>query len=459
MADVAAGYLYGAKSANEARAVLELARTTQRTVVPRGSGYSYGDTALNAENIVLDMTAMNRILDFDPTEGRICVEPGLTIRALWRHVIGDGWWPGVVPGAMHPTIGGCLAVNAHGKNQWHAGAINEWVEELELLLPSGEIVKCGPGELPELFHAVPGGLGMLGVILSATLRLQRVPSGLVDVQQLLAPDLDTLLALLAEHEGNADYMVGWIDGFASGTNIGRGLLQVAHHVRGGDALTREAQDLPDRVAGIIPRSWLWLGMKPTVNDPGMRALNEARYRSGKMRPGRVARVPLAQFHFFHDYIPNWKRAFQPGGIVQYQVFVPDDSALRVFRALLSGAHAGSLYPYLAVIKRHREDALSLLSYNVNGYSLSLDFHATAGNGGRLRTLLHHFTDDLVLPAGGRFYLAKDDVLTAAQARRAFGPVNVDQFLTLKRRLDPGGILSSNLYRRTFAPEGETSAVQ
>ena len=45
-------------------------------------------------------------------------EPGLTIEGLWRRTIQDGYWPAVVPGTMLPTLGGCLAMNIHGKNNF-----------------------------------------------------------------------------------------------------------------------------------------------------------------------------------------------------------------------------------------------------------------------------------------------------------------------------------------------------
>jgi FAD/FMN-containing dehydrogenase len=54
----------------------------------------------------------------------------------------------------------------------------------------------------------------------------------------------------------------------------------------------------------------------------------------------------------------------------------------------------------------------------------------------------------VLEAGGRFYLAKDQLLTPAQAERGFGP-SLDAFFALKKRLDPGGLFQSDQSRRLF----------
>lgn len=453
MVDSSMGYVYRPSTIDGVRDALETARIHGRSLCTRGSGYSYGDPALNAENMVLDVTRMNRVLEWEPDTGVIRVEPGLTIRDLWRYVLQDGWWPSVVPGAMYPTIGGCTAVNAHGKNNWWAGSFGDHVVGLEVMLVSGEIVACSPHERAQLFWAAVGSLGVLGIITSVTLQLHQVTSGLLGIEESAVPSLDAMFNAFETHRTSADYLVGWIDAFASGSTLGRGLIQLAHYVRDDPdphtTLRPSYQDLGNTVLGMIPRSILWLGMKPLVNDTGMRLLNEARYRMGQVRAGRRHYLPHAQFHFFHDFVPNWKRSFQPIGIVQYQVFVPEAQSRVVFGSLLEGSQRAELYPYLTVFKRHRRDS-SLLSYGVDGYSLSLDYRATSDNQHRLREMLTRFTHDIVLPAGGRFYLAKDTILDHQTARDSFGIDAVNRFMALKREMDPGEMLQSDLYRRMFA---------
>ncbi len=446
------GYVYRPSTVDGIRDVLKLAQDSGRPLIPRGSGFSYGDTALNAENIVLDLTGMNRVLDWDPSRGVIRVEPGVTIGQLWRHVLPDGWWPPVVPGTMFPTLGGCASTNVHGKNNWRIGSLGEHIVSAEFLLPSGETITISPDQNPEIFNAAVGGLGLLGVFLSLNLRLEGVRSGLVQVQENAAHNLEEMFSISERNLKSAEHLIGWIDGFASGTALGRGIVQAASTVADDPDAARtlrpKFQDLPDTIAGVVPRSILWRGMKLAANDTGMRALNTARYAMGAMRSGRTTRIPHAQFHFILDYVPNWKRAFRPGGIVQYQVFVPDAQARSVFGALLEGSQRSGLVPNLAVFKRHRADPF-LLSYSVDGYSLALDYHATPQNDGALHEMLNRFTHDIVLPAGGRFYPAKDNALDRESLRRSLSPESVDGFLALKRRLDPESMFQSDLYRRVF----------
>jgi FAD/FMN-containing dehydrogenase len=454
MVERSMAYVYRPSTMRGICDVLAVARESGRSIVPRGSGYSYGDAALNAENIALDLSRMNRVLSWDPGTGVIEVEPGVTIGQLWRYVLEDGWWPAVVPGSMYPTVGGCAALNVHGKNNWRDGTAGDWIEELTVLLPSGGLKTCSAGQNPELFRAVIGGLGMLGIIVGLTMRLKPVSSGLLRTRQYVARSLGDMLGRFEELSADSDYLVGWIDGFAGGPSLGRGLVQSASYVDDDPSpehtLRTSFQDLPDTVLGIVPRSRLWMGMKVVANNVGMRGLNVAQFLSGAITSGRERYVPHARYHFFLDYVPHFKWAFRPYGIEQHQVFVPYEEAERVCGAILQRSREEGLYPYLAVLKRHREEDF-LLRYNVDGYSLALDYRATPGNLSRLRHFLLTLTDDLVLPAGGRLYPAKDAIMRPDQVRRVFGSEAVERYLALKREIDPEGILQSEMYRRYFSP--------
>jgi FAD/FMN-containing dehydrogenase len=445
----AAGYVWQPTSVEEIGAVLALARSSGRTVVPRGAGYSYGDAALNAEEIVLDCSQLRRVLAWDEATGIITVEPGVTVRDLWRVTLPDGWWPPVVPGTMGPTIGGCAAMNVHGKNAWRMGSFGEQMLAFDLMGPDGAIVSVTPASDPDLFHAAIGGLGMLGIITSVTLQLRRVVSGLLRTHQYVAHTLDEIFALFATHSPTAEYLVGWIDGFAAGAALGRGLVERADFETQPDPRTLRpaAQDMPPKIAGLVPRAELWRVMKPAFTDPAMRLANEAQFRRGALTAGHAHHVPHAQFHFLHDYLPHWQRSWLPGGLRQFQAFVPMASAPAVFAELLRRSHHAGITPYLCVFKQHRADPF-WLPYQLDGFSLSLDYHVTTHNAARLDALLAEMRAP-VMANGGRFYLAKDDALDAATYAQTIGAERVARFLALKQAHDPTGIWQSNLFRRVF----------
>ncbi|MEW5942043.1 MAG: FAD-dependent oxidoreductase, partial [Chloroflexota bacterium] len=130
-------YLVKPQAADEIYETFQLAKKEGLTVTARGAGRSYNDASMNGGGIVLDLSEMNHILDWDPFTGVVRCEAGVTLRQLWQRVLPDGWWPPVVSGTMTTTLGGCLAANIHGKNNFRMGTIGEHVTEFTAVLPTG----------------------------------------------------------------------------------------------------------------------------------------------------------------------------------------------------------------------------------------------------------------------------------------------------------------------------------
>ncbi len=446
------GYVYRPENVDEVAAVFDIARRAGVSVGLRGAGCSYGDASTNGERIVLDTTRLTRILAFDAERGLVRVEPGVTIQGLWRHTLPHGYWPPVVPGTMFPTVGGCAAMNIHGKNNYRVGPLGDHIHELDILLPGGERRLCSRDQDSELFHAAIGGFGMLGVIVGLTLELKRVHSGLLEVEPLAAANLEAMLGIFQSREAVADYLVGWIDGFSTGGRGGRGLVHAARYLAEGEdrspneSLRPASQALPPRLFGVLPMSQVWRFMQPFTNDRGMRLVNRVKYRQGCLGSSQH-RQSLAAFSFLLDYVPGWKRSYGRGGLIQYQSFVPAKRALDTFHAQLEACRRRGLPAYLAVLKRHRPDSF-LMTHSVDGFSLALDLKATPERWERLAALTEEL-DRLVLEAGGRFYFAKDSMLSAPARSALLAEERTQRFLALKRRLDPECLLQTDLFRRVF----------
>jgi FAD/FMN-containing dehydrogenase len=435
----------------EVQAALGLARDRGWQVALRGSGCSYGDAACGTGKVVLDLSNFNRILDFERATGVIRCEAGVTIAQVWRHVLPHGWWPPVVSGTMAPTLGGAAAMNIHGKNAFAVGTLGEHIEALQVVLPSGELRELTPAE--PLFRAVISGFGELAVIVGVTLHCKRVHSGLMEVSAMATRDLDEMIEVLLREQGAADYLVGWLDGFAAGASLGRGLVHVARQLAPGEDPDAERtlqvahQELPPRLFGVIPKSWMWRLMWPFANNLGLRLVNWAKYLSARLlEHGKRYRQSHAAFHFLLDYVPNWKFIYRPGGLIQHQSFVPAAEAGRVLRAVLELSHARGMPPWLAVLKRHRPDPF-LLTHGLDGFSLALDFPVTASNRLKLWAMCHEI-EQLVVAAGGRFYFAKDATLEPETVRRMFPAESLATFARWRRELDPEGMLATDLYDRT-----------
>jgi decaprenylphospho-beta-D-ribofuranose 2-oxidase len=446
----AQSYLYKAVSAEQIAGIFKFAKQNGLKVTVRGAGRSYNDASLNGGGVVMDLSAMNKVLSWDPETGIVTAQPGLTLNNLWRVVLPDGWWPPVVSGTMTTTLGGCLATNIHGKNNFKMGPIGEHVLEFSALLPTGAQVTCSPHKNGDLFRSMISGLGMLGVFTSITLQMKKVHSGLLEVRGWSVPDLKTHLHDLLEHAPDNDYTVGWLDGIAGGSGLGRGQVHTARYLQEGEdpdpqkTMQVSRQMLPATIFGM-PKGILHYFMAPFFITPFVGLVNTAKYVMGMRR--ELFHQPHAAFHFLLDYIPNWELAYGRGGLIQYQSFLPKETAQQAWTELLLLSHKRGLPSYLAVTKRHRPDAF-LLSHAVDGFSLALDFKVTGSSRARMSQMLQDF-DNIVTEAGGRFYFAKNSETTAKTTRRFLGDETVEKFKALKHRTDPNNILESDLYRRVF----------
>jgi hypothetical protein len=382
-AHFARSWVYRPQNPGEVAACLADAERRQLTVTHRGAGQSYGDAALNQGGAVVELAKLERITAFDSERGIVTAEAGVTIGQLWQHVLPHGWWPPVVSGTMHTTLGGCVAMNVHGKNNAQAGSIGDHVRALTLLNPWG-----------------------------TTMQLKRIHSGYVEVHPRPVRSLKAALEQLAAGTSEYDYSVGWLDCFAGRRRLGRGVLHFAQHLPSdhnlaGRGLDRSSQELPGRILGVLPRQHAWRFLRALATNPGVRVLNAAKNFGGIVGGTRAYLQSHAAFHFLLDYVPNWKRMYRPHGLMQYQFFVPSDAALPTLQTAIELQHRTGVISHLAVLKRHRKDN-SAASYSVDGFSLALDFPVRPANVSKLTRLCREF-DALRKDCGGHIYAAKDAV--------------------------------------------------
>lgn len=433
---------------------LTTARARGLSVIPHGTGHSYTDAALNTHGVIIDVTGMRRILSWDPERGIMQVEPGVTLRDV-IHVALDRWWPPVTPSTADATIGGCVAMNVNGKNAWKCGSFGEHLLSLTLLLASGEELTLSPESNPRLFQAVVGSAGLLGIITSITLQLQRVSSGNVDVFVRSAASLGEVFTIFRE-EQSADFLEAWIDGYAIGPYLGRGFVTCAKYsdvckkelsmINRGRTMQSQVSRLPDRLVGGFARCTGKI-FRPTVQS-GVCIANSVIYWSSKWWNSKVIRQKsLFHYTFYPPAAFTGYRTLLPQGTETFQAFVPHSQAEVLFKEIMRHTQENHFMPLWCIIKQHRKDPF-LLSYQVDGFSLEVNYQIIPQTVQRLREMLRELIE-LVIAAGGRFYLAKDSLLTHTLYRHSIGDAAVEAFLNLKQLYDPEMLFQSNLFRRVF----------
>ncbi|MDX2785182.1 FAD-binding oxidoreductase, partial [Streptomyces caniscabiei] len=185
------------------------------------------DAAQNAGGAVLDMTGLDRVHAIDADGGTVLCDAGVSLHRLMEVLLPLGWFVPVTPGTRQVTVGGAVAADIHGKNHHVSGSFARHVLSFELLTADGEIRTVVPGT--PLFDATAGGMGLTGVVLTATVRLLPVETSWMSVDTERARDLDDLLARLTATDRYYRYSVAWIDLLARGAATGRAVLTRGDH--------------------------------------------------------------------------------------------------------------------------------------------------------------------------------------------------------------------------------------
>jgi FAD/FMN-containing dehydrogenase len=148
----------------------EALRGSSGSVAIGGGRYSMGGQTGIACGLHLDMRQLTSVLSFDPAKQRIRVHAGARWRDLQALIDPHGLSIRTMQSFANFTVGGSISVNCHGRYVGH-GAIAESIEAITLCLSNGELIEATLDKHRDLFAAVVGGYGAVGVIVDATLRL------------------------------------------------------------------------------------------------------------------------------------------------------------------------------------------------------------------------------------------------------------------------------------------------
>lgn len=176
------------ESAQQVSAILAAANATRTPVVPQGRRSGLLGAAQSIEGaILLDLTALDRIVEIDPVDRLAIVEPGVVIADLQRAVADRGLFYAPDPAsADRASVGGTIATNAGGMRCIKYGVTRDAVRSLEVVLADGTILRTRPATIKavaglDLTSLVVGSEGTLAVVTQATLALHPAPGPSIGV--------------------------------------------------------------------------------------------------------------------------------------------------------------------------------------------------------------------------------------------------------------------------------------
>lgn len=369
------------------------------SVIARGKGRSYGDSA-NATTVV-ETTYSDHFIAYDSATGLLTVEAGVMLRDILKITVKHGWFLPVTPGTSFITVGGAIASDVHGKNHHISGTFGQHVVSITMLLGTGEVVTTSPAQLTDLFHATCGGMGLTGVILTATIQLTPIKSSFINQKTIKTHSLEEACDAF-EANSKVPYSVAWIDCLTTGKHLGRSVLMVGEHADiGGLNLTiKDPISIPIQTPAAL------------LNSLVMRTFNTAYWV--KATNNKNETIPLLPYFYPLDAIANWNKLYGKAGFVQYQFVLPKVDGIVNMRKILTQITRIGAGSFLAVLKQFGQPNQNLLSFPIDGYTLALDFKISPS----IIELLHRL-DNMVADMGGRVYLTKDAVMREATFKTTY----------------------------------------
>lgn len=433
------------KTEDDVRTALAFARSANLHVTAAGQRHSMGGQAFSKGGVVLDMRGMHD-MQLDTATQILRVSSGATWAAVQSFLDTQGFSVAAMQSINIFTVGGSLSVNGHGIAH-RPGPIASTVRSLRLMLWDGRVVTASANENAELLQHAIGGYGLFGVILDAELQVVKNEMYTREIRYMSCGEFVDHYRSQVDANDQVGLFYGRIS--VSPTSFLEEceayLYRKTAYEGAVAALSTVNHDSVDRLVinfsktGAVGRWLRWVLEKRVEKE-----LHTCIPRSSALTPKDACVVSRNQE--MYDSMGYLKNRLRDTDILQ-EYFVPLDRMTHFvdgLREIVRMHGANLLNVTLRIV---HEDTISTLAYaRGTRVALVLYFNQMSTKE-ETRTLMRTTVDliDLAASCGGTFYLPYRLDYSKAQLARAYP--QIDEFFTLKRKYDPGGLFSNAFYER------------
>ncbi len=419
---------------NEIQDVVREATLKKQKVSIWGAGYSQGGQTAYKDGIVVDMRKFNSILKLDVFNKKITVRAGATWKQIIEHIDPYNLSIQSMQSYYNFSVGGSLSVNVHGR-QGTSSQLISTVESIKIILADGSLITASRQENYDIFRAAIGGYGYMGIIVEATLNLTENVKIYREVRLI---DVKDYKKFFEENIQNRPDIV--LHNGNLYPNQFNEVLSIAWKKTDEPLTTRDRFRDPEK-----------LYFAELVGLQILRRVSKAREWRAGLEPKVLNNTQVAMRNFVMAEDTKSLEpliAFPTSHILQ-EYFIPCDqfdNFVDELRKIINYYNVNVLNCSIRYVKKNSE---SLLSYaQQDSFSFVLYINILNMQYGKDAT--QQWTQELIdqaIKCGGSFYLPY--LLSARKDQLLSAYPNFQEFLNTKKKYDPNGIFSNELFRKYF----------
>lgn len=431
-------------SVEDIKRVITEAKEHGRKVSIAGGRHAMGGQQFAEDSILIDMSKMNNVLNFDKDNGLIEVEAGIQWPQFISYYLKEQESEQIKwaiaqkqTGADDFSIGGTISANAHGRGLTMKPFI-ENLESVKIIDYDGQLLTCSREENPQLFSLVVGGYGLFGVIVSAEIRLVRRRK----IQRLVKiAIIDDLMDLFEEHvkEGCLYGDFQFAINSENDNFLRSGICSVYKPVDNTVEISSEQKELSRK-------DWYTLAYLAHADKDKAYEAYVSHYLKTS---GQYYWSDLTQLS---TYLGNYHKVIDPklneanrGTEMTTELYIPGEKLLDFIdevRQLFRQSQANIIYGTIRLIKKEEDSFLRWASQSwvciVFNLHISNNEKQLAKNSEVFRRLI-----DLAIKYQGSYNLTYHKFATKEQLEKCYPQFR--EFLKLKIKYDPMELFQSNWY--------------
>ncbi len=431
---------------NSIDAIKETIRSARRegkVICIAGARHAMGAQQFATDGILIDTTAMGRVINFNPEKGTIEVEAGIQ----WPLIIGyllntqkgrsNQWGIAQKQTADWLSIGGSLGSNVHGQGLKMKPFIQD-VESFVLIDAYGNEQRCSRQENTELFRLAIGGYGLFGIIYSVTLRL-------VSRQK---------VECVAEIIGIGDLIQAYekriAEGFLYGTFLYNTDPESDDFLRKGIFVcyrpVNTAKPVPDYQEQPSNEEWINLRYLAHAHKKQYFQKVSSHYISAS------GRLSWSDTHQMGLYIKGYHHVLDrmlgtpEASDITTEIYVPKEALTNFVDEVRKDFRRNRVDLIFGDIGIIQQDDESFLAYAREPWArVSFNIHTIHSPEGieHSRRVFHRLID-MAVRRGGSYYLTHHKFVTSDQVKACYP--QFPKFLKLKKKYDPEERFQSDWYR-------------